>query len=352
MKNVTIDDWDWCIDDESRLEPWFRIYREMEEKFTVKADEMTRVFKVQDSSGRSYLVKHVMPNSIREHLIAFFSSKARNIYESSKILRAAGIPCVEYSGWAKDGTDSMLLSVEIPETVSALEYWFRICVQNSSRRQAFVTSLAELISDCVVSSILIPELSLENFLVKEDGSEIFFINPLNVEKTEGALSAEERMPYLHPFLELRGEISAEPISIALHEAGFAGSSMDMSETIHELTDKFEEQIEDGSWPDEAAHVLTGEAGPLYRIVQKENSILRIRNTIWYAPMPEPDDSNSQLENVPQESAEEIWINSFKMQLLRFHCSRVPLSWEQFEDGRNIIRYATTYPALHACGFNQ
>ena len=164
MKNVTIDDWDWCIDDETRLEPWFRIYREVEEKFTVKADEMTRVFRVQDSSNRSYMVKHIMPNSIREHLIAFFTSKARNIYESSLILRQAGIPCVEYCGWAKDGTDSMLLSVEIPGTVSALEYWFRICAQDSARRQAFVTSLASLVSDCVVSSIIIPELTLENFL--------------------------------------------------------------------------------------------------------------------------------------------------------------------------------------------
>ena len=87
MKNVSIDEWDWCIDDESRLEPWFRIYREVEEKFTVKADETTRVFRVQDSSQRCYFVKHITPNSIREHLIAFFSSKARNIFEASQELR-------------------------------------------------------------------------------------------------------------------------------------------------------------------------------------------------------------------------------------------------------------------------
>lgn len=352
MKNVTIDDWDWCIDDETRLEPWFRIYREVEEKFTVKADEMTRVFRAQDSSNRSYMVKHVMPNSIREHLIAFFTSRARNIYESSVVLRQAGIPCVEYCGWAKDGTDSMLLSVEIPGTVSALEYWFRVCAQDSARRQAFVTSLASLVSDCVVSSIVIPELTLENFLVSEDGSEIYFLNPLNAEKTDGALSKEERLPYLHPFVELRGEISAEPVCIALQEAGFAGGDMDISEILHEQIGQYEDAIEEGSWPDEAAHVLSGEGGPLYRIVQKENSTLRIRNTIWYSQMSEPDDTNSQEEVLPAESAEEAWVTSFKMQLLRFHCSPLPLSWEQFEDGRNIVRYATTYSDLQSCGFNQ
>ena len=147
-------------------------------------------------------------------------------------------------------------------------------------------------------------------------------------------------------------LSESDADVLLYDGGRYMVNDDIETVLIMGVDKFEEQIEDGSWPDEAAHVLTGEAGPLYRIVQKENSILRIRNTIWYAPLPEPDDSNSQLENVPQESAEEIWINSFKMQLLRFHCSPLPLSWEQFEDGRNIIRYATTYSDLQSCGFNQ
>ena len=62
MKNVSIDDWDWCIDDESRLDPWFRIYREVEEKFTVKADETTRVFHVQDSNLYHTSMITLLPN--------------------------------------------------------------------------------------------------------------------------------------------------------------------------------------------------------------------------------------------------------------------------------------------------
>ena len=119
MKNVSIDDWDWCIDDESRLDPWFHIYREVEEKFTIKSDDTARLFHVQDSRQRSYFVKHIFPNSIREHLIAFFSSKAKNIFESSRLLLNEEIPCAEYPGWAKNGTESMLLSQEIPDTIPA-----------------------------------------------------------------------------------------------------------------------------------------------------------------------------------------------------------------------------------------
>ena len=352
MKNVSIDDWDWCIDDESRLEPWFRIYREVEEKFTVKCDDTTRVFCVQDSSHRCYFVKHIMPNSIREHLMAFFSSKARNIFESSRLLRELDIPCVEYPAWGKNGTESMIMSLEIPDTESALEYWFRTSAQNSSKRREFISVLAELTARCAAAALIFPQISLDNILVKKDGSAMFIVNPLDVEKADDGLSPEERLSYLNPFIELRGEISMENISIALHEAGFSGNSMDVSQLLHEQVDALEEKVEDGVWPDFAAHVLDGEAGPLYRIVQKENSLLRIRNTVWRMPLPEPDDTNSTSEDLPDEEAEKIWVDSFKALLLRYHCSRFPLSWEKFEDGRNIIRYATVYDDIFACGFNQ
>lgn len=352
MKNVSVDEWDWCIDDETRLDPWFRIYREVEEKFTVKSDDATRVFRVQDSRRRCYFVKHITPSSIREHLIAFFSSKAKNICESSQLLRSLELPCVNYPGWGKNGTESMILSEEIPETEPALEYWFRSCAQNSARRREFVSNLAGLISRCITSSVLLPDISLDNILIKQDGSSLYLLNPINAETSDEALSQTERTPYLNPFIELRGEISPENISIALHEAGFSGNSIDISELLRSRIDSFEEEIEDGNWPDYAMHVLEGEPGPLYRTVQKENSLLRVRNTIWRTPVPEPNDANSVPEDVPEEEAQEIWTDSFKAMLLRYHCARVPLSWELFEDGRSILRYATAYDDIFASGFDQ
>ena len=110
---VTFGEWEWCIDDESRLVPWFSIYPEVEEKYAVRTTESARLFKVQDSQKRSYYVKHETPNSIREHLIAWFSSHARDLYESAEVLKNAGIPCAEYPGWGKSGTESMILSVEM-----------------------------------------------------------------------------------------------------------------------------------------------------------------------------------------------------------------------------------------------
>ena len=59
-----------------------------------------------------------------------------------------------------------------------------------------------------------------------------------------------------------------------------------------------------------------------------------------------------LKSTSSEEAEKIWIDSFEAQLLRNHCREVPLSWEQFEDGRNLIRYALAFDEIYACGFSQ
>ena len=63
-------------------------------------------------------------------------------------------------------------------------------------------------------------------------------------------------------------------------------------------------------------------------------------------------AETETEEVPEEEAQEIWTDSFKAMLLRYHCARVPLSWELFEDGRSILRYATAYDDIFASGFDQ
>ena len=193
---VTVGEWEWCIDDESRLVPWFNIYPEVEEKYTVKTTDTARIFKVQDSKKRSYYVKHDTPNSIKEHLIAWFSSRAKILYESGQILKGAGIPCADYPGWGKSGTESMVLSVEIPDTMTALEYWFRIAPHSSAVRREFLSNLSALIGLYAKNFIVQYDLSLENILIRTNGSEMYVINPGEVEKRYGGLSRAEKIAIL------------------------------------------------------------------------------------------------------------------------------------------------------------
>lgn len=350
--NVTIDEWDWCIDDESRLVPWFHLFREVEQEYVLKATEDTSIFRVGDAQKRNYLVKHFYPNGLADHLIAFFSAKAKNIYDSAILLHSCGIPCADYPGWAKSGTESMILTEEIPDTVTALEYWFNLSVHNTALRREFVTNLAKLVMSLVSASVTIQTLSLEHLLVKNNGSGMYILNPRDAEKKEDGLSHEERMDFLAPFIELRGEISSENIAIALLESGFCDNSLDVTEMIHDKMEAFEAALEDDDWPENAEHIREGKNGPFFRVIESNGNVTKIRNTIWFSAMPVPDDSNSTAEEVGAEDAERIWIDSFKAQLLRHPCPRVPLSWESRADGHNIIRYASNYDAVLACGFNQ
>ena len=349
---VTVGEWEWCIDDETRLVPWFNIYPEVEEKYTLRAAESTRLFKVQDSQKRSYYVKHDTPSSIKEHLLAWFSSRARNLYESAQLLREAGIPCAEYPGWGKSGTESMILSVEIPDTVNALEYWFRIVPHNSALRREFLSNLSDLIGLYARKNIVQEDLTLENILVRSNGSEMFVINPAEAEKREEELSRQEKIALLRPFVEMRGEISSDSATIAILESGIAEDSLDASDLWHEAVDKEEKDIEENYWPENSDRVILDDSGPLCRIVRDGENVIHVRNTIWHAELPLPDDSSSIAEEMSEEEAEKVWMDSFRAQLLRQQFPRIPLSWERRADGTNIVRFAATVDGILDCGFDQ
>ncbi len=350
--SISVGEWEWCIDDESRLVPWFSIYPEVEEKFTVKATDNACIFRVQDSQKRAYYVKHETPASIKEHVIAWFSSRAKAVFESAQILKAANIPCAEYPGWGKSGTESMLLSVEIPETVSALEYWFRIVPHNAALRREFLSNLSELIGMYVRESVVQQDLTLEHILVKTNGSEMYVISPCEVEKRNGGLSRADKLALLKPFVEVRGEVSSDSATIAILESGIAADSLDASELWHDAIDDEEENIEENYWPENSDSVILDDSGPLCRILRDGEDVTLIRNTIWHTEIPVPDDSNSIAEELSEDEAEKIWMDSFKAQLLRQQYPRVPLSWERHADGRNVIRYAVTVEDMLDSGFDQ
>ena len=349
---VTVGEWEWCIDDETRLVPWFNIYPEVEEKYTLRAAESTRLFKVQDSQKRSYYVKHDTPSSIKEHLLAWFSSRARNLYESAQLLREAGIPCAEYPAWGKSGTESMILSVEIPDTVNALEYWFRIVPHNSALRREFLSNLSDLIGLYARKNIVQEDLTLENILVRSNGSEMFVINPAEAEKREEELSRQEKIALLRPFVEMRGEISSDSATIAILESGIAEDSLDASDLWHEAVDKEEKDIEENYWPENSDKVILDDSGPLCRIVRDGENVIHVRNTIWHTELPLPDDSTSIAEEMSEEEAEKVWMDSFRAQLLRRQFPRIPLSWERREDGTSIVRFAATVDGILDSGFDQ
>ena len=246
----------------------------------------------------------------------------------------------------------MILSVEIPDTVNALEYWFRIVPHNSALRREFLSNLSDLIGLYARKNIVQEDLTLENILVRSNGSEMFVINPAEAEKREEELSRQEKIALLRPFVEMRGEISSDSATIAILESGIAEDSLDASDLWHEAVDKEEKDIEENYWPEISDKVILDDSGPLCRIVRDGENVIHVRNTIWHAELPLPDDSTSIAEEMSEEEAEKVWMDSFRAQLLRQQFPRIPLSWERRSDGTNIVRFAATVDSILDCGFDQ
>lgn len=337
---INVDDWEWCIDDPSRLEPWFSVYRDVEEKFLVSRRGSVVLFKVTDAAAGSYFVRHEIPDGLTENLKAWFRSKARSMYESSIALAQHNIPCVKCPGWGKYGTESMLLSENFADSVSALEYWYRVVPGNNVLRLEFLAKLSELLGKYYKASIVQSDLSLEHILVKEDGSEMAVLQAGKVEERSSALDKEDKIAIIRPFVEMRGELNADNATIAILNSGIAADSHEAGELWDEAVDIYEQYIEEDLWPRISEAVQSCEENPYCRFVFHESGFTCVRNTLWYTHTELSDELNSHSEELPYEEAKKIFLHSVKARLLREPVQKLPIVWEHYEGEKNdIIRYA-------------
>ena len=353
MKEITttVDDWDWCIDDVSRLEPWFSVYKDLEEKFLVSRHGSVALFKVSDVAGKSYFVRHETPDGLTENLKAWFRSKARSLYEASLLLEQHGIPAVKCAGWAKCGTESMLLSEEYPDSMSALEYWYRIVPDNNVLRLEFLSKLSELLGRYYKAGIVQDDLSLEHILVKEDGSEMAVLQAGKVEECAGGLDRDEKISIIRPFAEMRGELTADNATIWILNSGIAADSQEAGELWDEAVAAYEQYIEEDLWPGIEEAIQCCEENPYCRFIFREDGFTCVRNTLWHAPVELSSDGNSHAEEVPREEAGKIFLNSIKARILREPVQKLPVVWVHYEGEKNdIIRYADSSEADYSGNF--
>lgn len=336
-----VDEWDWIIDDPDRLEPWFRIRKDAEEKFLLYRDGVFTVFKTADTSGKSYYVHHETPDSLAKHVKALFGSRAKDLYAASAILSACNIPVVPYPGWGKCGTESMIISEELPDAMTALEYWFRIVPHNHVLRLEFLSRLSGLIGLLHSAKLSLRDFSLRNILVKNNGKEMLLVDVCHVEEKETLLTREEKLILLRPFAEMRGELSADDATIAILDSGLAADSQEASELWDEVVDAMEEYIKNDLWPRVEEDILTAQSSLYCRTLPpgENGGTVYLRNTIWHKERPLPDDLNSYAEELPSEEAQRIWLAGIKAELTRDHLQKIPVSWEHFENEKqDVIRY--------------
>ena len=234
----------------------------------------------------------------------------------------------------------MIISEELPDAMTALEYWFSIVPHNHVLRLEFLSKLSDLIGLFYTNSLALRDFSLRNILVRSNGSEMLVVDVCHIEERDSLLTREEKLVLLRPFAEMRGELSADDATIAILDSGLASDSQEASELWDEVVDAMEEYINNDLWPRVEEDILTADSTLYCRILpQEDGSILHVRNTIWHKERALPDDTNSYAEELPEEDAQRIWLNGIKAQLTRDHLQKVPVSWHHFEDDRkDIIRY--------------
>ena len=204
---TTINNWTWEIEDPGFLEYWFSDFEQYMSENTVKSNSERAVFTI-DVEEKKYYVKYSHPTSLLQKTRSKINPKSSAEFNSAKLLEKSGIPTPKVVGWGKKGTESMLVTEEVPDTINAREYWFSIDYSNFQKRKIFLVKFAKFLKKFLDSGLYHPDFHLGNLLISEKNQDIAFtlIDPYGLTK-ENPLSKKKLFEMLCIIGALRGEIN-------------------------------------------------------------------------------------------------------------------------------------------------
>lgn len=204
---TTINNWIWEIDDPGLLEYWFSDFENFRKENSIKSNPEREVFFII-IEGKKYFVKYSHPTSLLQKTRSKINPKSATEFNSSKLLEMSGIPTSKVIGWGKNGTESMLITEAVPESIDARKYWFSIEYRDFARRKTFLAKFTNFLCKFMESGFYHPDFHLGNLLVTGHGGNIKFtlIDPYGV-VDEDPLKMKKKLAMLCIIGALRGEIN-------------------------------------------------------------------------------------------------------------------------------------------------
>ena len=336
LHKVTANEWTWHLKDPAALNPWFFSLKESIGRGTVKKNNVRTVFVADSELGRCF-VKYERPNDWRGCLKAFFRSKALAELNSAQILAEHGVPVVEYWGWGRRGTETMLISKALVGAVDARFLWFSGGLQQNERL-ALLDGLAAFLRGLLESNLYHPDLHLGNLLVLPDQKKFVLVDPYGIRPIRW--KTQESFQMLRLAGAMRGELSAQEAASFLIKTGTESDAPELwarivaaeTEEMQRLWPKRREQILSGS---KYCTLLTLPGGRIAMLRHNINGAAMLsvellsNGSEW---------DYSEKKELPRIDAEALWLASFQLQFERAPQPLLPVLWEQHSDGPDIIYF--------------
>ena len=295
---------------EQLLSPWAENVEDIPGTL-IKKNKNRQVRLVSAADGNHYYVKRE-----KKFHFPFSLSKAEKEYQAFALLERKGIPCVECSAWSATAKDSILVTKALPGTFcSILEYWYK----QPEADQEFLQKLCLFLANTVKAGITHPDFHAGNLMT--DGEKIVLLDPVGISETVPTDSPASGM--LIPLVIAFGDIPLKIIAGILHRAGSFVTEDEALSILYQV-EKQQHDLIRKEWEKRRKQILSGTS----KFATEVESGKFIRNSAWFAPMLNYQEDSLETEEFPAAEAEEIWVDSFRSQLQKTPCKKIPVIYKR------------------------
>ncbi len=320
---MTVSKWRWLAGGPEMLASCFDEEKGICNGVLIKQNGRRRVWRLENSNGIFYAKYEKQPL-----LSAMFDRKAGKEYKATLLLKELQIPSVFYIAYARRGlTESLLVSREIPDTVSAKEFWFRLAESDSELRKSFLNTIRSLLIQMRQERLRHGDFHAGNILLSQDGTQAYLIDCEQVRRAHSA-SITELARIVVDFLPTITDAEAEYIISPLTSSP--------AELLKEVKTRLRKQIA-GEWARREKQIRSGNSKFCRKIMSDSGRTFFVSSTFWFSPRELPEEL-SQLEQ-SKMSVDRAWQEYLNMFRSRLEGRFFPMDWivmEHCSDGSAVL----------------
>ena len=292
--------------DEALLSPWAENINQTP-GILIKKNQKRSVWRVNADDGESYFVKH----EFRFH-VPFTLSKAEKEFNAFLLLKEKEIPCAEYTAWTAASRDCIVVSRALPDRyTSILQYWY----SQENPDMEFAGQLCKFLGKISKAGLTHPDFHAGNLMT--DGQEIVLIDPVGIKSALSTNAPDSEM--LIPLNILCGDIPSDTLAEMLHGAGLYSNRKEALERLEEMELR-QKNLINGEWEKREKQILKGSS----KFSFETEPGRFVRNTAWFSRISETGEKDLETVEYSPEEGKKIWTESFRAQLLKKKCDRIPV----------------------------
>ncbi|MFA6290626.1 MAG: hypothetical protein WC637_02530 [Victivallales bacterium] len=342
-----VNGWDWHLINPGILEPWFHSWKQIAKKNMIKSSCVRAVFRVETDKA-AYYVKYNYPLSLTSKIHSSFIPKSKSEFYSSLLLEEEGISVVEICGWGRRGTESMLITKELEDSVNARNLWFSEERMNPQLKKAFLDSLSDFLGKFMSSGFYHPDFHLGNMMIRRSDMGFVLVDTHGIEKKK-KLRDSQYFRMVRVIGALRGEITDREAGELILKSLLAKDYAAADEIWYRILEAEAAEIEK-LWDKREKQIMAGTGGKYCRVFKTaEGYGISVRNSVSGQSLVDKKVYlQGELEKVYEPSelnkseARDLWLTSFRLQFHRIP-HRMPIAWICKDQNRSVLLYRKNNP---------